>query len=212
MMSAVNWKKKSVVSLVLSIVFFCGQSFALPPKEKLTFIISSEVKASARANFGIEKLTNALRKAGYQTSVASTLSLTANRIISIQFKKGTGLNNAVKDSSLDTATGSKERFYISGNKKQITIQGAEASGILYGCLALADSITSKGKLPENITFSDAPEMVLRGQCIGLQKPAYLPGRGVYEYPYTPETFPWFYDKKLWLQTLDSMVGNRMNTL
>ena len=55
-------------------------------------------------------------------------------------------------------------------------------------------------------------MVLRGQCIGLQKSTYLPGRNVYEYPYTPETFPWFYDKKLWLQTLDSMVDNRMNSL
>ena len=55
-------------------------------------------------------------------------------------------------------------------------------------------------------------MVLRGQCIGLQKSTYLPGRNVYEYPYTPETFPWFYDKKLWLQILDSMVDNRMNSL
>jgi hypothetical protein len=55
-------------------------------------------------------------------------------------------------------------------------------------------------------------MVLRGQCIGLQKSTYLPGRAVYEYPYTPGTFPWFYDKKLWLQVLDSMLGNRMNSL
>ncbi|MEO6000094.1 MAG: glycosyl hydrolase family 28 protein [Chitinophagaceae bacterium] len=55
-------------------------------------------------------------------------------------------------------------------------------------------------------------MVLRGSCIGVQKPVYLPGRGVYEYPYTPQTFPWFYDKKRWLQYLDSMVENRMNSL
>jgi hypothetical protein len=59
---------------------------------------------------------------------------------------------------------------------------------------------------------DAPEMVLRGQCVGLQKSTYLPGRNVYEYPYTPETFPWFYNKKLWLQVLDSMLDNRMNSL
>ena len=55
-------------------------------------------------------------------------------------------------------------------------------------------------------------MVLRGACIGVQKPTYLPGRHVYEYPYTPETFPWFYDKKLWLRYLDSMVANRYNSL
>ena len=55
-------------------------------------------------------------------------------------------------------------------------------------------------------------MVLRGTCIGMQKSTYLPGRDVYEYPYTPETFPWFYDKKLWIQYLDSMVDNRLNSL
>ena len=193
-------------------MLFCGKGFALPTKEKLTFIISNEVKTNSRANFGVEKLITALQKAGYQTSVASTLSLTANRIISIQFKKGNELSNTANSLSTDTNHSIKERFYIKADRKQITIQGAEASGVLYGCLAMADSVAINGKLPDNIMLSDAPEMVLRGQCIGLQKPAYLPGRGVYEYPYTPETFPWFYDKKLWLQTLDSMVNNRMNTL
>jgi hypothetical protein len=56
------------------------------------------------------------------------------------------------------------------------------------------------------------EMVLRGTCIGLQKPYYLPGRTVYEYPYTPETFPWFYDKALWIEYLDMLAKNNMNTL
>jgi hypothetical protein len=55
-------------------------------------------------------------------------------------------------------------------------------------------------------------MVLRGACIGLEKPTLLPGRGPYEYPYTPENFPWFYDKGLWSKYLDSMVNNRMNSL
>ena len=34
---------------------------------------------------------------------------------------------------------------------------------------------------------------------------YLPGRGVYEYPYTPESFPWFYDKEQWIKYLDMLV-------
>jgi hypothetical protein len=55
-------------------------------------------------------------------------------------------------------------------------------------------------------------MVLRGACIGVQKPTYLPGRGVYEYPYTPESFPWLYDKTLWIRYLDSLMANRMNSL
>ena len=55
-------------------------------------------------------------------------------------------------------------------------------------------------------------MVMRGTCIGLQKTVYLPGHAVYEYPYTPENFPWFYDKAEWVKYLDMMVENKMNSL
>lgn len=55
-------------------------------------------------------------------------------------------------------------------------------------------------------------MVLRGACVGLQKTVYLPGHQVYEYPYTPENFPWFYDKEQWIQYLDMLVDNKMNSL
>jgi hypothetical protein len=106
----------------------------------------------------------------------------------------------------------KESFSISAKPGGIKISGADETGILYGCLELAERIRSAKAFPTNLEFSDAPEMVLRGQCIGLQKSTYLPGRNVYEYPYTPETFPWFYEKKLWLQVLDSMLENRMNSL
>ncbi len=94
----------------------------------------------------------------------------------------------------------------------ILITGGDPSGTLYGCLELIDQIKLAGKLPTSLSIKDQPEMVLRGACIGVQKPYYLPGRTVYEYPYTPETFPWLYDKKLWIQYLDSMVDNRMNSL
>jgi hypothetical protein len=106
----------------------------------------------------------------------------------------------------------KEGYSFLSNEKGILLTGADESGILYGCCLLAEKITAAKKIPTNIKLEDAPEMVLRGQCIGIQKSTYLPGRNVYEYPYTPETFPWFYDKKLWLQVLDSMVDNRMNSL
>jgi hypothetical protein len=35
---------------------------------------------------------------------------------------------------------------------------------------------------------------------------------VYEYPYTPESFPFFYDKQHWAEYLDFLVENRFNTL
>ena len=44
-----------------------------------------------------------------------------------------------------------------------------------------------------MSFADGPAFKLRGVCIGMQKTEHLPGRKVYEYPYTPELFPFFYD-------------------
>ena len=53
---------------------------------------------------------------------------------------------------------------------------------------------------------------LRGACIGMQKTYILPGRRVYEYPYTPELFPFFYDRAVWTEYLDFLASVRMNTL
>ena len=108
--------------------------------------------------------------------------------------------------------GKKESFSIETKNNLTKINGNDETGILYGCIEFAERIKNAKSFPENLKISDAPEMVLRGACIGVQKPYYLPGRTVYEYPYTPETFPWFYDKKLWIQYLDSMLENRMNSL
>ena len=55
-------------------------------------------------------------------------------------------------------------------------------------------------------------MIVRGTCIGMQKTYLLPGHKVYEYPYTPENFPWFYDKTYWVKYLDFLVDHRMNAL
>ena len=46
----------------------------------------------------------------------------------------------------------------------------------------------------------------------MQKTYILPGRQEYEYPYTSELFPFFYDKAFWTEYLDSLAGKRMNML
>lgn len=109
-------------------------------------------------------------------------------------------------------TGKKEGYRILGGKFSTRITGNDETGLLYGVLDYLEQIKQLKQFPENYLKEEAPEMVLRGQCIGIQKPYYLPGHNVYEYPYTPETFPWFYNKQLWIQVLDSMVNNRMNSL
>lgn len=108
--------------------------------------------------------------------------------------------------------GKKEGYRISANKYITVITGNDESGLLYGVLDYLAEVKRLNKFPVTYIKEEVPEMVLRGQCIGIQKPYYLPGQAVYEYPFTPQTFPWLYDKALWIQVLDSMVNNRMNSL
>lgn len=157
-----------------------------------------EGSASPRIKFGVEKLSKALTDKGYKVSVFSEIpENNKDRVIIVS----EGNDNS-----------KKENFQIKTKGNTISIEGSDASGALYGTLALADRITQTGEMPSEINFQDGPEMVLRGTCIGLQKTAYLEGRDVYEYPYTPENFPWFYDRDLWIKYLDMMVENRYNSL
>lgn len=168
--------------------------------------------AHARVKFGSARLVKALTEVGY-TIKTTEPTKTA--------QSGFTIVVGVAKNSLPTLTEGdykkedklpKESFTIQSKGNLITISGADASGALYGCLQLAEQVKAAKALPQNIHLADAPQMVLRGACIGVQKPVYLPGRHVYEYPYTPETFPWLYDKALWIRYLDMLVDNRMNSL
>jgi len=108
----------------------------------------------------------------------------------------------------------KEGFMIDPafNGPGLTVLANNDSGILYASLEITRRIRDDHRFPFGLRMTDAPAMTLRGTCVGMQKTYILPGRKVYEYPYTPELFPWFYDKALWREYLDSLVVNRMNTL
>ena len=177
--------------------------------------ILTESLSNARVEFGALKLSRTLQMAGYSVELMHQKRLPKDkRIIVVGTATDPFIKNAIATYKLSTIkTAFKEGFMIeSFDNGNIIIIGADFSGCLYGCVELADRVALSTKLPDNISFSDAPQMVLRGACIGLQKSTYLPGRKVYEYPYTPATFPWFYDKALWVRVLDSMVENRMNSL
>jgi hypothetical protein len=141
---------------------------------------------SPREKFAVQKIWDAEKVLGLKRG---------NHVFSFRYKQGP-----------------KEGFTITTANNKTIIEGNDETGLLYGCLEFASQLDKLKAYPKKLNITDAPEMVLRGQCIGLQKSTYLPGRNVYEYPYTSETFPWFYNKRLWLQTLDSMVDNRMNSL
>ncbi|TCD28268.1 hypothetical protein EZ456_06165 [Pedobacter psychrodurus] len=178
-----------------------------------TIVIS--IENHVRVRFGAEKLSKALAKLNYSAKIEQKDKLIAtNNVIAIGvFSDKLFANNLPLEIKNKISVTQKEGFHIyTGKNGVLYIIGNDASGALYGCIELADQINSTHKLPTQMALSDQPEMVLRGTCIGLQKPDYLPGHDVYEYPYTPETFPWLYDKALWIKYLDMMVENRYNSL
>lgn len=166
-------------------------------------------KATNRVDYAAEYLQKKLLQQGFAVSVTKNGKADKNSECKVYLSI-----------SKNTASLKKEGFEITTTVKQskkgaitnISIVGNDGTGCIYACNELAEQIKKNGisKLPSSV--KDAPEMVLRGGCIGVQKPYLLPGRMVYEYPYTPELFPWFYDKQHWIEYLDMLVENRMNSV
>jgi hypothetical protein len=113
---------------------------------------------------------------------------------------------------VDGCLDGKEAFLIHAAGGRTAVVGSDDSGTLYGCLELADRVGKEKKLPGDLRLCDSPRLSMRGTCIGMQKTQFLPGRKVYEYPYTPENFPFFYEKEQWRKYLDFLVENRFNAL
>ena len=181
--------KHLLVFLSLIVFFSCSKDKA---------IIVTDQDSSNRLSYGVEKLKSALEEANYEVKIVSESEITDGYTIHVSENKTDSL--------------AKEGYTIASENKNINITGNDASGALYGCMELIAKVKDNQKLPTDINITDKPEMVLRGTCVGVQKMEYLPGRGVYEYPYTEETFPWFYDKELWIEYLDMLAANKMNSL
>ena len=151
--------------------------------------IVTNKQATNREKYAAEYLQKKLTALGYEVTQKKGLTITLTNV----------------------GNGPAEGYTITKSKKGFVVSGNDATGVIYGCVELADRIRQKGSLDIETT-KEAPGMVMRGTCIGLQKTVYLPGHAVYEYPYTPENFPWFYDKAEWIKYLDMMVENKMNSL
>ncbi|UEG52861.1 hypothetical protein LLH06_18090 [Mucilaginibacter daejeonensis] len=185
-------------------------TLAATPPRSVTLV--TPAKAHVRIGFGATQVQKALQAKGYQVRIAHQAPTTGT-IITIGRMQDALIKAGITGNKIQfSRKPGKEGFAINTTKKGLLLAGTDDSGVLYGCLELADRIKKQGKLPATINITDQPQMVMRGACIGVQKPLLLPGRGVYEYPYTPQNFPWFYDKALWLRYLDSLADNRMNAL
>ena len=175
--------------------------------------------SSNRVQFGVETLSKSLREKGYDIKEMQIINLRQlkfskkeNTIIVFEQNNPNATALFTKLKINPPSNIKKEGFHIETKGKITIVCGADGNGSIYGCREITDRQQNTSKLNLPTSFTDAPEMVMRGTCIGLQKTTYLPGHTVYEYPYTPENFPWFYDKTEWIKYLDMLVANRMNSL
>jgi hypothetical protein len=106
----------------------------------------------------------------------------------------------------------KEAFALRRIGNTILVVGYDPSGVLYGALELADRIRAVHGIPAALDVDDHPQLKLRGFALGLQRPEITYEGAEYDYRYTPEEFPWFYDKAEWTRYLDTLVAERINTL
>ncbi|QHN03013.1 hypothetical protein FTO74_06235 [Granulicella sp. WH15] len=106
----------------------------------------------------------------------------------------------------------KEAFLLRRIGNTIIVTGFDASGVLYGAEELIDRINAAHTLPSELDFEDHPQLKLRGAVIGMQKPELTYENAEYDYRYTPEEFPWFYDKAAWTKYLDQLAAQRVNSL
>ncbi|WP_295768267.1 hypothetical protein [uncultured Mucilaginibacter sp.] len=198
--------------LSVLIAFSCFANAYAQKAATKSIAIVTPAGAHVRIGYGAGQLAKALQKSGYQTKMLKQVPASGASIVIGRAQDAVVKSGLAKYSIKTTGKPGKEGYTIGTGKNSMVISGADFSGAMYGCLELADRILDQGKLPSGINLTDQPEMVMRGACVGVQKPVLLEGRGVYEYPYTPKNFPWFYDKALWLRYLDSLAENRMNAL
>ncbi len=175
-----------------------------------------------RIALGVSYIKRALEKAGYQTEEGKA-PVDCAKYRKTEHKKiyvGELSNDRMIDWLLleellifHAKEPKAEGFTLETCPGELTVVcGGDDTGALYGCLELAERIEKEGSLPKDLVYADAPVYKLRGPAVGLQKTKLEPPRLTYEYPITPDRFPWFYDKAMWQKFLDMLLSMRCNVL
>ncbi|WP_145021354.1 hypothetical protein [Paenibacillus sp. Y412MC10] len=184
--------------------------------------LSIQRDATPRMQHGLEQLIGALQDCGYEPKVAdeewSALSSAKSPDLKIYIghREESELIRTLEQQEVliyHSQEPGKEGFYLAtlpGNL--IVISGGNDTGALYGAMELASRIRSAGKVPNLLAHGETPDFVLRGPVLGLQKTEIEPPRRTYEYPITPERFPWFYDRSMWIDYLDMLCRQRSNVV
>ena len=172
--SVLNFIMKFTSAIIFLLAFVLFNHADATTKKRENVVIVMPKPANNRIQYGVEKLAQTLRNASFTVQIISQNELPkAGKLIIV----GTANSGLVRKANstyhlVQNKLPGKEGFSINtfqtGN---FLISGTDFSGALYGCLELADRVRSNGKLPQKISITDQPEMVQRGACIGIQKPA-----------------------------------------
>lgn len=180
-----------------------------------TIRLLSTSEASPRIVFGVSHLERALTDVGYDIAKSGSSGQRPDeRTVAVGRFDDAAIRTIASTNGSDTLAEQlgPEGFSIQLAGRSPVVIGGGDSGVLYGCLELARRVRQSGRLPDDLEFTSQPAFKLRGTCIGMQKTYRLPGRLIYEYPYTEELFPFFYDKTFWCEYLDMLAERRMNLL
>ncbi|MGW4792435.1 hypothetical protein ACWEPC_08495 [Nonomuraea sp. NPDC004297] len=172
--------------------------------------ISAPEDASARVLHGIDLITAALRRQGVDIRPDAEVRLVVGARATTP-----GIAALERQDILLYNTGEPgpNGYYLATLPgRTVVITGGDDTGVLYGCQELARILDATGHIPRDLDHGETPDLVLRGPAIGLQKTTVEPPRQVYEYPVTPDRFPWFYDRGLWSDLLDRLLDQRANVI
>jgi hypothetical protein len=183
-------------------LLLCAALLILPPiAARASVPVITAPNATPREKYGAERL------AGILQDISAPAPADARVIVAVR--------NSRVLSQYPLAQfwpGATEAFLLKRIGNTWIVAGSDPSGALYGSLELAERIAKARALPLELDFEDHPSLKLRGTCIGMQKTEITYEGAEYDYPYTPENFPFFYDKAQWIRYLDFLVDGRMNTL
>ena len=196
---------------------------AQEPGGKVSILVRPD--AAPRVDYGVKRLAEALRSSsGLNPEIITGINTMAGMRMDLGRMPAQSLGQLIVVGKFGeravtaylksgTEAPGVEGFILEvGEGGALIVAGTDDSGTLYGCLELARRIRASRALPAKLSDREAPVFHLRGPCLGMQKTTLLPGYSEYEYPYTPQLFPFFYDKEFWQGYLDFLAANRMNTL
>lgn len=196
--SVALWRGMGLRACLLGVLLAAGWAGAASrPVPGAVVKLEREGVSGQRVAYGLEQLTAAWTAAGYRVVTSETPGET--NVVHVRLCRS------------ETVPGGSEAFAVRVQPDGWRIEAGDDTGLMYGCLALSEEVRRTGTGPAR-DLEEKPALRLRGVCVGLQKPTILPGRQVYEYPWTPELFPWFYDRDLWREYLDVLARCRYNTL